>query len=107
VVKADNSQSRGCGFEPRRRILDEMQAKLAIALKIKVAKWGTLKKYFKKSFPKRFSKKFKLIILINTAFVVFLNSPCPKMGIPHVLEGAPRIVRKYYSGMGHGKVRLG
>ncbi len=35
VVKADDSQSRGCGFEPRRRILDGMQAKLAIALKIK------------------------------------------------------------------------
>ena len=54
MVKADDSQSRGCGFEPRRRILDGMQAKLAIALKIKreikVAKWGTPKKYFKKSF---------------------------------------------------------
>jgi hypothetical protein len=54
VVKADDSQSRGCGFEPRRRILDGMQAKLAIALKIKVAKWGTpKKKYLKKKKKKK------------------------------------------------------
>ena len=47
VVKADDSQSRGCGFKPQHRILDEKQAKLAIALKnkeIKVAKWGEPKK---------------------------------------------------------------
>jgi hypothetical protein len=47
VVKADDSQSRGCGFKPRHLILDGKQAKLAIALKniaIKVAKWGEPKK---------------------------------------------------------------
>jgi hypothetical protein len=53
VVKADNSQSRGCGFEPLHRRLDGMEAKLAIAKKkIKVAKWGTpKKKYSKKHSP--------------------------------------------------------
>jgi len=54
VVKADNLQSRGCGFEPRRRILDGMQAKLAIALKIKRNKGSqmghTKKKYLKKKY---------------------------------------------------------
>jgi hypothetical protein len=52
VVKADDSQSRDCGFEPRRRILDGMQAKLAIALKInrnKGSQMGHTKKIFKKT----------------------------------------------------------
>ncbi len=52
VVKADDSQSRGCGFEPQRPILVGMQGKLAIALNIKRNKGSqmghTKKKYFKK-----------------------------------------------------------
>jgi hypothetical protein len=36
VVKADDSQSRGCGFKPRHHVLDGMQAKLFS----KVAKKG-------------------------------------------------------------------
>jgi hypothetical protein len=48
---ADDSQSRGCGFAPWHRILDVMQAKLAIALKIKRNKgsqMGPTKKIFYK-----------------------------------------------------------
>ena len=52
MVKAYNSQLSGCGFEPRRRILDgESKASLQITIKIKeikVAKWGTPKKKFEK-----------------------------------------------------------
>ncbi len=44
VFKADNSQSRGCGFEPWCRILDGIQVKNK---KIKVAKWGKPKKFKK------------------------------------------------------------
>ena len=53
VVKADDSQSKGCGFKPRPHILDGKQAKLAIYCitknkEIKVAKWGTPKNKYKK-----------------------------------------------------------
>jgi hypothetical protein len=52
VVKADGSWPRGCGFKRWHRILDGWKqfASYCIKekLKIKVAKWGTPKKYFKK-----------------------------------------------------------
>ena len=52
VVKAEDSQLSGCGFEPRRRILDGVSEasyyKLQWKKEIKVAKWGTPKKIFKK-----------------------------------------------------------
>ncbi len=64
VVKADDSQSRGCGFEPRRRILDGMQASYCIVNKekIKVAKWGTpkKKKYLVKKKNNNNNKKIKI-----------------------------------------------
>jgi hypothetical protein len=50
VVKADSSQSRGHGFEPQHR-MDVSNASYYINMKIKkikVAKWGTQKKIFKK-----------------------------------------------------------
>ncbi len=51
VVKAEDSQLSGCGFEPRRRILDGVSEasyyKLQWKKEIKVAKWGTPKKYLK------------------------------------------------------------
>ncbi len=56
MVKADDLQSRGCGFEPRRRILDGMQAKLAIALKIKRNK-GSQMGHTKKILKKKKKKK--------------------------------------------------
>jgi hypothetical protein len=48
VVKGEDSQLSGCGFEPRRRILDGVsKASYYIGKReIKVAKWGTPKKYF-------------------------------------------------------------
>jgi hypothetical protein len=52
VVKLEDSQLRGCGFEPRRRILngvrDAIYYKLQWKKEIKVAKWGTPKKYLRK-----------------------------------------------------------
>ncbi len=49
MVKADGSWPRGCGFKPRRRILDGCRRIASYyikeKLKIKVAKWGTPKKY--------------------------------------------------------------
>ncbi len=50
VVKGEDSQLSGCGFESRRRILDGVsEASYYIGKEIKVAKWGTPKKYLKKS----------------------------------------------------------
>jgi hypothetical protein len=52
VVKADGSWSRGRGFKPRHRILDAsyyIKPHMKIT-KIKVAEWGTPKKYLKKVF---------------------------------------------------------
>ncbi len=53
VVKADGSWPRGRGFKPRHRILDGCKRFASYyikeKLKIKVAKWGTPKKYLKKS----------------------------------------------------------
>jgi hypothetical protein len=46
VVKAEDSQLSGCGFESRHRLLDGCYNWKI--MKIKVAKWGTPKKYFKK-----------------------------------------------------------
>ena len=48
VVKAEDSQLSGSGFEPLRRILDSVsKASYYIGKKeIKVAKWGIPKKYF-------------------------------------------------------------
>jgi len=45
VVKGEDSQLSGCGFESRRRILDDVsQASYYIGKReIKVAKWGTPK----------------------------------------------------------------
>ncbi len=51
MVKADGSQSRGRGFEPRHRILDGFKQMQAITYKkitkIEVAEWGTPKKILK------------------------------------------------------------
>ena len=48
MVKAEDLQLSGCGFETRRRILDGVSKasyyKLQCKNKIKVAKWGTPKK---------------------------------------------------------------
>ncbi len=57
VVKAEDSQLSGCGFKPRRRILDGVRKlasyyKLQWKNEIKVAKWGTPKKYLKKKSSK-------------------------------------------------------
>jgi hypothetical protein len=48
VVKAEDSQLSGCGFEPLRRILDGVSdASYYIGKKeIKVAKWGTPKNIY-------------------------------------------------------------
>ena len=48
VVKGEDSQLSGCGFEPRRRILDGVSEASFYIVKreIKVAKWGTPKKIF-------------------------------------------------------------
>ncbi len=50
MVKGEDSQLSDCGFEPRRRILDGVsEASYYVGKKeIKVAKWGTPKKYLKK-----------------------------------------------------------
>jgi hypothetical protein len=50
VVKGEDSKLSGCGFKPLRCILDGVsEASYYIGKrKIKVAKWGTPKKYFKK-----------------------------------------------------------
>jgi hypothetical protein len=50
VVRAEDSHPRGHGFESR-RILDGCKqfASYYIKRKIKVAKWGTPKKYLKKN----------------------------------------------------------
>ncbi len=46
LVKAEDSQHRGCGFESRHHILDGCKLlQLKNNKKIKVAKWGTPKKY--------------------------------------------------------------
>ncbi len=61
MVKAEDSQLSGCGFEPRRRILDGVSEasyyKLQWKKEIKVAKWGTPKKILKKK------KKKKIMIV--------------------------------------------
>jgi hypothetical protein len=51
VVKGDDLQSRDCGFKSWRRILDGCRRCYSYyiikkIMKIKVAKWGTPKKYF-------------------------------------------------------------
>jgi hypothetical protein len=50
VVKGEDSQLSGCGFETRRRILDGVSEACYYNGKreLKVAIWGTLKKYLKK-----------------------------------------------------------
>jgi hypothetical protein len=57
VVKADGSQSRNRGFEPRHHKLDGCKhASYYInpkIMKIKVAEWGTQKKYLKKKKKKK------------------------------------------------------
>ncbi len=52
MVKAEDSQLSGCGFEPLHHILDGVrEASYYIGKKeIKVAKWGTPKKYLKKNY---------------------------------------------------------
>ncbi len=61
MVKGEDSQLSGCGFEPRRHILDGVsKASYYIGKReIKVAKWSTPKKIFKKT---KFigSKKFAM-----------------------------------------------
>ncbi len=54
VIKAEDSQLSGWGFEPLRRILDGVsKASYYIGKKeIKVAKWDTPKKYLKKEILK-------------------------------------------------------
>jgi hypothetical protein len=44
VVKAEDSQLSGCGFKPRRCIMDGVSKASCKLEKIEVAKWGTLKK---------------------------------------------------------------
>jgi hypothetical protein len=50
VVKGEDSQLSGCGFKPHHHILDGVsKASYYIGKReIKVAKWGTPKKYFNK-----------------------------------------------------------
>jgi hypothetical protein len=47
VVNGKDSQLSGCGFESQRRTLDGVSKAIAITLEkeLKVAKWGTTKKY--------------------------------------------------------------
>ncbi len=51
MVKAEDSWSRGCGFKPGTVYWMDVSDALAITytkiMKIKVAKWGTPKKYLK------------------------------------------------------------
>ncbi len=49
MVNGEDSQLSGCGFEPWRRILDGVSEASYYIGKgdIKVAKWGTPKKYLK------------------------------------------------------------
>jgi hypothetical protein len=66
VVKGDDLQSRDCGFESRRRILDGSKRCYSYYFikkitKIKVAKWGTPKKkknFHLKHFLNQFPSKF-------------------------------------------------
>ncbi len=74
VVKADDLQSRGCGFEPRRRILDGMQAKLAIALKIKRNK-GSQMGHTKKNIKNQY-------YLLSLFVLVWLRLLCVANKIP-------------------------
>jgi hypothetical protein len=64
VVKAEDSQLSGCGFKPRRHILDGVSEasyyKLQWKNEIKVAKWGTPKK----------NKKKQLDIILKTVSAI-------------------------------------
>ncbi len=54
MVKSEDTQLSGCGFESRRRILDGVcEASYYIGKKIKVAKWGTQKIFKKKKKKKK------------------------------------------------------
>ena len=49
MVKGEDSQLSDCGFKSRHRILDGIsEATITLEKEIKVAKWGTPKKYLKK-----------------------------------------------------------
>jgi hypothetical protein len=79
VVKAEDSQLSGCGFEPRRRILDGVSKasyyKLQWKKEIKLAKWGTPKKYLKKILVIMVSKDdrgFSLIVNTDCQLIVRL-----------------------------------
>ncbi len=49
MVKGEDSQLSGCGFKSQHRILDGIsEATITLEKEIKVAKWGTPKKYLKK-----------------------------------------------------------
>jgi hypothetical protein len=65
VVKADGSWPRGGGFKPRHRILYGCKRFASYyikeKLKLKVAKWGTPKKYFKKTTHPKNSSVIKTI----------------------------------------------
>ena len=66
VVKGEDWQLSGCGFKPRRRILDSVsEASYYIGKReIKVAKWSTPKKIFKKkSFHPKKLFMLKLLLL--------------------------------------------
>jgi hypothetical protein len=66
VVRAKDSRPRGRGFESR-CILDECKRFASYyikeKLKLKVAKWGTPKKIFKKQISKKLETNLKLFIL--------------------------------------------
>jgi hypothetical protein len=47
VVKGKDSQLSGCGFKSWHRILDGVSKAITLEKEIKVAKWGTPKKYLK------------------------------------------------------------
>ncbi len=77
MVQADDSQSRYCGFEPQPRILDGMQAKLAITLKIKRNKgsqMGHTKKIFKKKIALSLNIKFKNLQQKNQPIIIVSSS---------------------------------
>jgi hypothetical protein len=68
VVKGEDLQLSGCGFESRRRILDGVS--VTLKKEIKVAKWGTPKKYFKKTKKNRVGKLGVVAGLVDDVRIV-------------------------------------
>ncbi len=74
MVKREDSQLSGCGFKPRRCILDGVsEARYYIGKReIKVSKWGTPKKIFKKTYGGGGSK------MVQKYNKFYLNDPLEK-----------------------------